>query len=812
MSDQKVVIIGAGVVGCSTAYFLSQKGIRNITVLEQGPLFETGGSTSHAPGLVFQLNGSKTMTRLASETVKCFMSLDLDGQPCFYPVGGLEVAATPERWEELKRKRGLAVSWGIEASLLTPEQCAGHFPLLDPSRVYGGLHVATDGIAKPLRAVQVMARYAKERGAEFYGNIEVTGIEVADGRVTAVKTNDRIYEADVVLCCAGMWGPKIGRMAGVSIPLQPMAHQYAYTSPLKEFADETEEVRLPILRHQDRSLYFRQIFDGIGMGSYQHRPIPVEVEQIARHGETEEMPSVQPFTPEDFGNAWQDATQLLPALKVAPVKRAINGLFSFTPDEMPILGEAAKVKGFWVAEAVWVTHSAGVGKAMAEWMVDGVPDVDLEVCDINRFDSYSQSPAYIKQRCSEAFEKVYNIHHPLEPADSCRNMRLSPFYARQKELGAQFTETNGWEQARWYGANDAMAAGRANNIPERAGWEARYWSRAAGAEHLIALEQAAMFDLTALKKRGRLTGEGAAEFLRMLTTGFSQNRPGYASSALMLNERGGIKGDLNAVCLSDTDFFFTVKGAVEWDWVQRQLRQSPFASSVRIEDLSSGTCTIGILGPMAADIMQAADRTAFNPGRWIPGQARELHIDTVPVMVVYLPTFGLPGWELYTSHDQGLRLWDLLWEAGRPHGLIAAGSQAYDSLRLESRTPDYGKDYWSEHDPYEAGIEEAVEAGKTGFIGDRALSERRAAGPKQSLTVLTVDDPSVVIMGYEPVFDGDKAAGFITSTGYGYSEGGTIAYAWLSPQAALAGKTLQVEYFGRRYPVTVAAQYSVAAK
>lgn len=400
-SSAGVVIVGAGIVGCSVAEHLTLMGRREVVVLDQGALFEAGGSTSHAPGLMFQTNPSKTMSELASYSVRRYS--ELGGLPCFYPVGGIEVAATPERWKDLGRKQGLATSWGIESALLSPVECVEKIPLLDPDKIYGGFFVPSDGIAKAVRACEAMANEARSRGARFHGETEVTGIEVESGRVRAVETSRGRIETEVVVSCAGMWGPRLGRMVGMSIPLTPMQHQFVWTTALRQLEGESREVVHPILRHQDRSMYFRQRGECYGVGSYQHRPMPVESEDIPPYHEAEVMPSVMEFTPADFAGAWRDATELLPVLENVEIEEGMNGLFSFTPDGMPLIGESREARGFWVAEAVWITHAAGVGRAVAEWISESAPSVDLRECDVHRFEPYARSPAYVVARSSQAF-------------------------------------------------------------------------------------------------------------------------------------------------------------------------------------------------------------------------------------------------------------------------------------------------------------------------------------------------------------------------------------------------------------------------
>ncbi|SMQ87066.1 dimethylglycine oxidase [Bacillus sp. OV166] len=806
MEQKKIVIIGAGVVGCSTAYYLSKMGQRNITVIEQGPLFETGGSTSHAPGLVFQLNSSKILTTLANQTVEAFKELSSEEQPSFYTVGSIEVAQTPERFEDLKRKAGIGKSWGMDAYILSPEECAQKCTLINPDNILGGLYVPSDGIAKPLRAVDKMASFAESCGAKFLGHTEVTGIEVVNDEVKAVETSAGRFEADLIICCAGFWGPRIGEMVGVTIPLQAIAHQYVYSNDLQELANETEEVTAPLIRHQDSAMYYRQVFNGLGIGSYQHRPLPVEVSEITKYSESKEMPSVKEFTPEDFEKPWQDALKLIPGLKKAGWKRGINGIFSFTPDGMPLLGESQKIHGFWVAEAIWVTHSAGVGKAMAEWIVNGAPALDLELCDINRFDTYAQSPAYYKKRSIENYEKVYDIHHPFMPPETSRDMRVSPYHSRQKTLGAYFSEKSGWEQPQWYEANDSLVAKYEKSILKREGWVAQYWSPITEAEQLHTSQYAGLYDVTATKKRLKVSGEGAVEFLQTLTTSNIDIPIGHLTTTLMLHELAGIKDQIKVIRLKATTFFVLCTGAVEASWIKKHVSAS---GRVLVQDLTAGMCGLSLIGPKANQIMQSLAPDTFAKSKWEMARAKELFIGNVPVLAVYDSYLGTEGWELFTTFDQGLQLWDVLIESGRPYQVIAAGDRALENLRIESLLIRSGKDFWSEHDPYEVGLENMIDLNKSIFIGKEALIVRKEKGSSIVLTKLMIEAPSRVVMGYEPVLCRNKAVGFVTSAGYGYSIGKGIVYALLAPEVVNEGSELSIEYFGERYTAQIITESAV---
>ncbi|MGH3623166.1 MAG: FAD-dependent oxidoreductase, partial [Sciscionella sp.] len=537
----RVVVIGAGIVGCSLADELTERGWTDVTVLEQGPLFATGGSSSHAPGLVFRTNASKMMTELACYTVRKLTGLELAGRPAFRPVGGLELATTPQRHADLKRKHGFARSWGVAAELLDPRQCRELWPLLDTESVLSGFYTPGDGLANALVACEAQAERARRRGAVFLARHTVLGISSSGGAVTGVRTDRGDFAADVVVSAAGFWGQDVGRMAGMPVPLLPIAHQYVRTTPLAELAESGTEARRPILRHQDADLYFREHADRIGIGSYAHRPMPVRIADVPAFDAAEVMPSMLAFTEADFEGSWADAVRLLPALGDAKVEEGFNGIFSFTPDGMPLLGESPALRGLWLAEAVWVTHSAGVARAVAEWLVDGRPGIDLHSADVNRFEPVQLAPDYVHARSCQNFVEVYDVVHPLQPMQSPRGLRTSPFHQRQRELGAYFLEASGWERPHWYESNVDLLDGV--DVPSRDDWSARYWSPIAAAEALATRQRVALYDMTALKRLD-VTGPGALEFLQRLTTNQLDRKPGAVVYTLLLDSAGGIRSDV----------------------------------------------------------------------------------------------------------------------------------------------------------------------------------------------------------------------------------------------------------------------------
>lgn len=796
MSAPKVVIIGAGIVGANLADELTARGWTDVTVLDRGPLPRTGGSTSHAPGLVFQTNASKAMTDFAKYTVSKFLELD-----CFLQVGGMEVATTPARWEDLKRKHGWATSWGVPGSLIDADECVRRWPLLDGSRIFGALHVPTDGLARAAKAVEVLAARASSRGARFIGSTRVTDVLQEGGRVTGVRTDQGGFPADVVVSCAGFWGREIGAMAGMDVPLLPLAHQYVKTGQVAELAGrntEDVEASLPILRHQDQDLYFREHVDRLGIGSYAHPPMPVDESTLDPAVTETAMPSMLPFTEDDFAPSWEQSRLLLPALRQTKVEEGFNGIFSFTPDGQSLVGESADVRGFWLAEAIWVTHSAGIAKAVAELLVDGHSEVDTHDIDVHRFEEVQLAPSYVSETAQQNFVEVYDILHPLQPKLSPRDLRVTPFHARQRELGAVFLEAGGWERPHWFEANAPLLKKLPHEAhpPARDAWSAQFHSPIAAAEAWQTRNGVALYDMTPLK-RVEISGPGSLEFLQSLTTNQLDKSVGSVTYTLMLDNAGGIRSDVTVARLEPDVFQVGINGNID---VDHFVKHAP--AGVRVRDTTGGTCCVGVWGPLARELVQPLSREDFSHTGLKYFRARKARIAGVPVVAMRLSYVGELGWEIYTGADNGLRLWDALWAAGQPLGVIAAGRAAFNSLRLEKGYRLWGTDMTTEHDPYEAGVDFAVRLAKGDFVGREAIEGRT---PSRRLRCLTIDDGRTVVLGKEPVFVDGVASGYVTSAAYGYTVGRPIAYAWL-PASADIGSRVEIEYFGRRVAATVAAE------
>lgn len=799
----RVVVIGAGIVGTSVAYHLTQLGWKDIVVVDKGPIFETGGSTSHAPGLVFQVNFGKMMSVFAKETTQIYDGLNPpDGEQLWFGVGGLEVAWTPERFDDLKRKVGAGKAWGVETYLLGGDETRKHVPLLS-EKIYGAMYSPDDGIGRAWRLAGVMGQRAQDSGgATFYGKTAVTGINIVNERVTGVTTSNGDIKTDMVVCAAGIWGRLIGKMAGVPLPLVSMRHQYAETVPLPELADETMEYRHPIIRHQDRAMYFRQQHQSYVIGGYDHEPLLVEPEDIWGHDDAPEMPSMMPWSDSAFRKGMISAGEVLPALQNVELTRKVNGMFIFTPDGNPVLGEAPTVKGFWSAEAVWITHGGGVGKAVAEWMVNGEPTMDLREADITRFHPHQLTHSYITKRGAQQYREVYDVIHPLQQMDEPRGLRTLPYHQRYEELGAKFVESGGWERPQWFEANAELLKGSTNHNHTRTGWEARFWSPIIGAEHLAVRERVGLFDLTPFTKL-HVHGPGALEFLQDITANQMDKSVGSITYTSMLTPKGGIKCDLTITRLDDDRFMIvTGGGTAEHDkaWINSH---TPDDGSVTITDESTKWCCIGVWGPMARELMRKATDDDVSSTGFPYLTAKPLTIGEIPAMALRISYAGELGWEVYAPFEFGQKLWDELWGAGRHMGVVAAGLGAFDSLRLEKGYRLWGNDIHTEYNPFEAGIGFAVRMRKGKFIGREALVAARKNGLSNKLCCMIFDDPSMVVMGKEPMFIGDWVVSYVTSANYGYSVGRGIVYGYLPIKHSEVGTKINVEYFGERYPATV---------
>jgi len=814
----QAVVVGAGIVGNSMAFHLARLGWRDLVLIDKGPMPNPGGSTGHASNFIYLVDHSKEMTAFTLDSVGQYRELGV-----FTESGGVEVARTPERVEEFKRRITSAKSWGVEpVDLLTPAEVRKLVPFVDERVILGGFYTPGVGVVDSLRAGTLMREQAQAMGAlTVSANNEVTGIEVDRGRIRGIRTLRGEIRTEVVVIACGVWSPRIAAMAGASIPLSPAIHQMIDVGPVPMFADSVGEIEFPIVRDMDTNMYERQHGSELEIGSYAHRPILMNANDIPSIEASAMSPTELPFTQEDFDAQMEDALELMPEIvgdERVGVKYAINGLLSLTPDGNPILGETPEVKGLWSAAAIWVKEGPGIAKTIAEWMTDGSPEIDPHGSDIARFYEHQRTSAHIRARTEEGYNKTYGIVHPAEQWASNRGVRVGPFFDHQQALGAVFIEGGGWERPNWYEANAGLLEEYGDRVmPRQAEWESRWWSPIINAEHLAMRERVGMVDLSAFAIFD-VSGRGALGFLQGMAVAQIDVPVGRVVYTSLLNDAGGVKADLTIMRLSADVFRIVTGGAsgrIDRKWFLDHL---PTDGSAHLDDQTSAWSTLGLWGPRARHVLASVTGDDVSHEGFGFASCRWIEIGTVLALASRISYVGELGWELYVPMEQGARLWNTLWEAGRPHGILPVGVGVYLTTgRLEKSYRAHGNELELEYDLVEGGLARPT-VKEDAFIGREAYLRQRDGDPSTLLCTLLVDDPTSAsgtkryMLGREPILtrDGDPIEdregrrSYVTSAGSGPSVGKHLLMSYLPPEHARIGAELAVEYFGERYPVTVA--------
>jgi glycine cleavage system aminomethyltransferase T/glycine/D-amino acid oxidase-like deaminating enzyme len=781
----RIVIIGGGVGGTSIAYHLAELGERDVILLERNEL--TSGSTFHSAGLVGQLRGSVSLTRLMMDSVALYRRLDCGWVEC----GGIRLACTAEREQEAMRQVAWSKTFGLPLELLSGEEARDLFPLMVTDGVRCASYLPTDGYLDPSQLTYALIEGARQGGCRVFTHTRVTGIEVADGSVRGVRTEWGDVEAEVVVNAGGMFAAELGRMAGVRVPVVPFAHEYLVTQP---FRDRAPGDHLPTLRDPDLLIYFREEGAGLVMGGYERQSAPWSLDE-----------HLLDRIPADFNGRlleedWSrfeeiaaNSRRRVPAMDEITVTRLINGPEAFTPDNEFCLGES-DVRGFYVAAgfcAHGLAGAGGIGKLMAEWILEGEPSLDVWEMDIRRFGPHYRSPAYTLARAKEVYETYYDIRYPGHERQAGRPLRTSSAYEWHVRHRASFGEKSGWERVNWYESN----AERGDESLRPRGWAGMHWSPAIAAEHRATRESAGLFDESSFAKL-ELSGPGAAELLERLCDNHVARDVGAITYTQMLNRRGGIECDFTVTRVAD-DVFGIVTGTAfgnhDAGWIRRHL---PADGSVRLTDVTSRWACFALWGPRAFEILAPMTPDPLEFGYM---RMREIAVGDVPVRAMRVTFVGEPGWELYCPTEYGAGLWSALWDAGAPHGLIAGGYRAIDSLRLEKGYRVWAADITPDDTPLEAGLGFCVRHDKE-FVGSDALPE-----PRRRLRCLVLEDPRSVAVGNEPVRVGGTVCGRVTSGGYGYTVERSIAYAYLPAEVDI-GAEVEIDIFGRWVGAEVARE------
>ncbi|EMA48868.1 MULTISPECIES: GcvT family protein [Halococcus] len=843
-SEAGTVVIGAGIVGCNTAYHLADLGREDVLVVDRGPLPTTGGSSTHAPGIMFQTDEPKVLSKFATYSRRLYTSLERDeDEPVYNETGGIEVARSDERMDYLQRRVEWAESWGVpDPQLLSPEEVSEKLPQVDPDAIEGGYYSPTDGQASGVRACAALAEEAEEMGAEFVGHTGVEDVETDGDGVRAIVTENGRVECDEVVVATNIWARQLSEKLDIHLPIAPVEHQYTITEPLAELEGSRQDVTddpvyenyksvsgdksevllqdpdRPILRDQDNAMYFRTHGDRYGIGSYNHESIVPDPADLGGNEEGGHQASVHDFTEYHLNNATHPDRQekaprtasdeLLPATEGANLDHKYNGMYSASPNGLPVLGPVQKCDGLWTAAAIWITHAGGAGKALAEWMETGVPrlpdgPIDLRNCNVNRFAPHEGSWDFAKDLGGEEYRNLYSIIHPKWVwTEHQRDIRRTPMYHSHEERDAELWAEAGWEEPHWFDSNADLLAEYGDQIPDREGWEGKYYSPIEGAEALNVRDGVGLHDMTSFNKM-ELVGSNADEFLQHLCTNDMDLDVGQIRYTLMCNEGGGVRADVTVTRVGEDRYLLLTTGrevgSNHLAWVRSQA-----PDDIVVNDVTSSLAAMVCTGPDARKTLSKVIDADLSDDEFPFYSSQQTFVKNIPVTALRLSYAGELGWELYTPSEYGERLWEHVMEAGEEFDIRPYGNGALDALRIEKGFRLWGEDLHTEHDPYEAGLGFAVDL-DTDFLGKEAVEAAANGDIDHEVACLTLDDPEKTVLADRPVLptDGDEAIGYVHAAEYGYSVGACVIYTYLPPEYAEPGTDVDVRYEGERYAATV---------
>ncbi len=783
-SDQhaRIVIIGGGAIGCSLAYHLSRRGERDVLVLEKSQI--TNGCTWHAAGLVGQLRGRRNLTRLMQNSVAVFDRLEAESGLTidWKKVGSLRLASSPERWSEIRRSMTLAKSFGFECHSLSAKEAQELFPYIDPEGVVGAAFIPSDGYVDPYALTHAYAATARKNGVKIREGVLVTEILKEGRRVVGVVTDHGTVSCEILVNCAGLWAKRIGDMAGVPIAAGVVEHQYFLTEKKLDLPKN-----LPTLRDPDKNFYLKPDVAAFAIGGWEEgtkgcwrsRP-PFE---FGRELFPENMERLELFA--------LPCAERLPILNEVGIQTVINGPIPASADGEPIMGLAPELDNFFVAcgFTAGIAASGGAGEAMANWILDGDPGMDLWSFDVRRFGAPHSVGRYLEERAIEAYGNYYKIHWPGEENKAVRNLRLSPLYHQLKAANAVFGSRFGWERANWF----ARPNDQPYDIPSFE--DKPNWFEAVGEECRAIRERAALIDQTSFSKF-EISGPGVQEALQRIAANNLAGPPGKAVYTQLCNERGGIEADVTFLHV-DHDRFLLITGSGfgvrDSAWVRRHL-----PDGIAMRDVTGAYATLNICGPRARDILSlATDDDVSNEGLGF-FRVKTIEVGFARVLAARLGYVGELGYELYIPQEYAAHVYDILWQAGQPFGIGNAGYRAIESCRLEKGYLYWSTDITPDLNPYEAGPGFCVALGKGDFIGREALQRIKAEGVRQTLCTFVVED-FAPFHGGEAILLNGEVVGRTTSTGYGHSVGKTIAFGYL-PVDASKRTSFEIEAFGKIYP------------
>ena len=771
-----VVIIGGGAIGCSIAYHLSRYSKKSVLLVEKAQL--THGSTWHAAGLVGQLRSKRNLTRLMQNSVALYRTLEREtGQAIdWHEVGSVRLASSAERWSEMKRAATTARGFGFEMELISPKEAQAKFPYITLDGVAGAAWVPSDGYVDPSSLAQALAKGARSGGVKILQDTRVIGFESKNRRITQVLTDKGTIDCETVVIAAGIWSRAVGELMGVRIPAAALEHQYMVTEPMKE-----RNPKLPTLRDPDRNFYLKPEVGGFAVGGWEMGTPPFHPAGVPFEFAQELLPPNM----DRFEEIALATAERIPVFGELGLKQLINGPIPVSPDGEPIMGQAVERDNVFVACGFTsgIAAAGGAGRAMAEWIVQGYPEMDLWPFDLRRFGDFHSGTRALHERAVHAYGSYYHLHYPGEELTVARNARRSPLWQILKERGAVYGSKFGWERPNWFSSPGMQDKPSFEGKPN--------WFDAVAAEHRATRERVALFDLSSFTKF-EVTGKGAFAALQRVAANELDKPDGSVVYTQLCNEKGGIEADLTVVRLSAEHFYVVTGsgfGVRDGGWLRQH--------GVELKDVTSSRAVINVQGPRSRELLARISQDDLSHAAFPYLAAREIRVGFAPVVALRVTYAGELGWELYVPSEYALHLYEALWEAGQDLGVVNAGYRALDSLRLEK-----GYRYWSSEvspdtNPYEAGLGFAVALDKGDFIGRAALQKIRQEGTRRKLACFLMDG-FVPLHGGEAILHEGRVIETVTSGGFGHTIGKSIAYGFVPMELAKA-KGFEIESFGVRH-------------
>lgn len=799
--EASVVVIGGGIIGCSTAYHLAKYGKKNVVLIERSKL--TSGTTWHSAAMVRQLRSTVSLTTLARYSVELYTALGAETglESGWKQCGSLSIATSEDRLEHIRRQATLANYFGIDAHEVSADRVRELWPVAQLDDVIGGVWSPLDGRVNPTDTCAALARGAIANGAQIFEDTRVTGFKTVNGRIAGVKTTAGDIDCEAVALCAGLWSRDLGAMLGIDLPLHACEHYAMITQAVPGMSPS-----MPILGDHDNNIYIREEVGGLLIGCFEPNAVPVGMDRLPDNFSFDLLNEDW----DHFEPVMQSAMRRIPALEQVGIRKLINGPESFTPDDRFMLGEVPQLKNFFVCcgmNSVGMASGGGVGRALAEWIIAGQPTMDLATVDVRRYSPFWNNLSTLRERAAESLSLHYALGYPGRERQTSRNLRFSPFGERQKARGAHFEERNGWERPSWFSLPDRKVE------PELTFARPQSFD-CVRREHLAAREAVTLFDRTSLGKI-LVQGRDAEAFLQRICSGDISRAGERAIYTLMLNDRGGIESDV-VLLRTGTDSWIVTTGTGQvvrdMDWLRRHIGADEF---VTLADVTSAYAVIGLVGPNAAALLSRISPADLSSEAFAPFAQKRIDVLGAHAVTIRMSYGGGDGFEMYIPTEFALPVYDSLIAEGESLGLVEGGAQALNCLRLEQGFAVWGHDIGPDDDPFSAGLGFLVDLSKQDFVGRTAAADTKATGLKTRRMIIVSEDPDLLMLGNEPIFLGDRIIGRTTSAGFAHQAGRPVAQAYISLDGGQPrdrdGAPAEIEVAGRRHAVKLVLKGPLAA-